>query len=69
MMRNVGTILCGFFLLAWVAYLSWPATADVPAEARPVLRDAKPVARESMDSVPNLDTYFHSEKTSAQPSV
>jgi hypothetical protein len=68
-MRNLGTSLCGLFLLAWVAYLSWPATADVPAEARPVLRDAKPTARESADAVPIIDTYFHSEKSNAQPSV
>jgi hypothetical protein len=37
-MRILGTILSGMCLFAWVAYLSWPVSADAPASGagRPV---------------------------------
>jgi hypothetical protein len=30
-MRTLGTILSGLLLAAWVAYLSWPVSAEGPA--------------------------------------
>ena len=59
-MRIIGTILSGFCLFAWVAYLSWPVSADGSVISRPatVVETSKPTA----EQVPVADATPTSDK-------
>jgi hypothetical protein len=57
-MRIIGTILSGFCLFAWVAYLSWPVSVDAyPIPRQPVVETARP----TVEPAPTADAMATSD--------
>ncbi len=68
-MRNITTILIGGAILAWMAYLSWPVTAETSVRERSIVSTPAPKVKPSMD-VLEVDACETCEpKTPRQPSA
>ena len=66
-MRRFPSFLIGGAIIAWMAYLSWPVTAEYPAarsEAVVPLTKSKPHL-----VVPEMEAFQYVQPKSAEPSV
>ena len=68
-MRKFTTILIGGAILAWMAYLSWPVTAETSVRERSIVSTPAPKVNLSMEIL-EVDACGTCEpKTPAQPSA
>ncbi len=55
-MRKFTSILIGGAILTWMAYLSWPVTAESPARERSVVASPAPKAGPTMTEPREVDS-------------
>ena len=69
-MRKLTSLMIGAAIVAWMAYLSWPVTADVPTRLQRAV-DSAPVSKGMpLTDLQSVETYEQFElKTVTQPSV
>ena len=68
-MRKFTTILIGGAILAWMAYLSWPVTAETSVRERSIVSTPAPKVKLSME-IFEVDACGTCEpKTPPQPSA
>jgi hypothetical protein len=69
-MRKLTSLLIGAVIVAWMAYLSWPVTADVPERPRRAVESAPVSKGVPAANFQSVDTYEHFEsKAATQPAV
>jgi hypothetical protein len=61
-MKRFTTFLIGALLIAWMAYLSWPATADLPVRS-PIVEPTVPVKLHVPSPPPQAPSYQVQEMT------